>query len=89
MFAGGGFIKKGFEDVTKWFPIKDYRENEIYLKNGKKVLAFKVEPINFKLKSLNEQEVILSKYKNCLKAIRNWYAGFNSNWSSGFGEALF
>ena len=71
MCAGGDFIKKEYQDITKWFPVKDYKENEIFIKNSKSVLIYKVEPINFKLKSINEQEIILAKYRNLLKAMRN------------------
>lgn len=40
----------------------------MYSKDGKNFKILKVEPINFKLKSLSEQQVILEAYKNFLKS---------------------
>ena len=61
-------MKPKYQSIQKWFPIKTYQNNHITLKNGKDVQIFSVEPMNFSLKSSQEQEKILKQYQNCLKA---------------------
>ena len=41
--------------------------NQVFLKNGKSVFLYQVEPCNFLLKSSQEQEAILEAYQNCIK----------------------
>ena len=68
IYLGGVFIEKAiYKDIKDWFPIKSIKENTIYLKNGKSINLFKIEPINFKLKSDLEQIAILEAYKHFLK----------------------
>jgi hypothetical protein len=65
---GGAIIKKDkYKNIKDWFPIKKVNDNKIYTKDGKKVEIFKVQPINFKLKSNSEKNIILSAYKQFLK----------------------
>lgn len=61
-------IKKvEYKDIKEWIPIKNIKDNAIYLKNGSSIKLFKVEPINFNLKSEGEQISILEAYKRFLK----------------------
>lgn len=59
--------KNKYIDVEKWVPIKEIKNNMIILKNGEKARLFKIEPINFELKSESEQISILEAYKVFLK----------------------
>ena len=59
--------KETFGSVQEWLPIKSIKNNKIVLKDGSEVAVFKVEPINFKLKSQLEQMAILEGYKYFLK----------------------
>lgn len=68
IFGGDANIEKSkYGDVQKWLPIKDIKNNIIVAKGGEKVKLFKVEPINFELKSEGEQRNILESYKAFLK----------------------
>lgn len=68
MLLGGVFIEKvKYKNIKDWFPIKSIRDNLVYLKDGTSVMIFKVEPINFKLKSDTEKRAILESYKQFLK----------------------
>lgn len=42
-------------------------DDGIVLRNGKEITILKVEPINFRLKSQSEQNMIIEAYKYCLK----------------------
>ena len=68
VYLGGVFIEKTlYKNIKDWFPIKSIKDNLIYTKDGKSVKLFKVEPINFKLKSDSEKQAILESYKQFLK----------------------
>lgn len=47
--------------------IQEIKNNEIILTNEDRLVIMRVEPINFKLKSVSEQEAILEAYKTFLK----------------------
>ena len=55
------------EDISMLIPIEKIKKGEIILKDGRKLLMFKVEPTNFKLKTNMEQQSILEGYKMFLK----------------------
>lgn len=68
ILLGGVFIEKvRYKNIKDWFPIKNIKDNVIYLKDGSNVKIFRVEPINFKLKSDMEKRAILESYKQFLK----------------------
>lgn len=68
IFLGGVSIDKTkYKNIKDWFLIKNVKENIIYLKDGSSFMIFKVEPINFKLKSDGEKMAILEMYKQFLK----------------------
>lgn len=56
-----------FGSIQEWMPVKTIKNNMIVLKNGVEVAVFRVEPINFKLKSKLEQMAVLEGYKYFLK----------------------
>lgn len=60
-------IKNKYGDINKWFPIKSIKDGFICLENTVKLKLFKIEPVNFELKSEREQINILENYKNFLK----------------------
>ena len=64
---GGCILKRRCQDIKEWFPIKTYKNNQIFLKNGKSVYLYQVTPSSFHLKSSREQEIILEAYQNCIK----------------------
>lgn len=67
-FSGGVIIEKvKYKNIKDWFPIKEINNNTICTKDGKSTRIFKVEPINFKLKSDGEKRAILEAYKQFLK----------------------
>lgn len=53
--------------IEEIIPIENIEDNEVTLKNGKRISILKVEPINFNLKSSTEQNLILESYKKFLK----------------------
>ena len=60
-------MRQKCRDIKEWFPIKSYKNNQIFLKNGKSVYLYQVMPRSFHLKSSQEQEIILEAYQNCIK----------------------
>lgn len=68
VFGGDFTIKNKYGDIKTWIPIKSIKDDAICLKNGRKVKLFKIEPINFELKSEREQINILEMYKLFLKS---------------------
>ena len=61
------FIKTEYLSITKWFPVQKYHQNKIVLKNQNEVYVYRVQPINFSLKSLQEQKMILKAFQQELK----------------------
>ncbi len=60
--------KKEYKNIKDWIPIKNIRDDTIYLKNNTAVKLFKINPINFHLKTDTEKIITLEKYKRFLKA---------------------
>lgn len=54
-------------DVQNLIPIEKISDEKIFLKDKKIVSIYKVEPTNFKLKTLLEQQAILEGYRLFLK----------------------
>ncbi len=54
-------------DIKSLIPIREIGNGIIKLNSGKKIIVFKVEPTNFKLKTNLEQNAILNGYKLFLK----------------------
>lgn len=54
-------------DIQELIPIQKIDNGSLILKNQKRVTVFKVEPTNFRLKTILEQEAILEDYKLFLK----------------------
>ena len=61
------FIFEKEKEMKEGFPIKEIKNDKVFLKNGEELTIFKVEPINFKLKSSSEQSAILNAYESFLK----------------------
>ena len=71
--VGGVIIEStNYKNIKDWFPIKNIKHNNIYTKDGKCLNVFKVEPINFRLKTDHEKYAILESYKQFLK-LCNFY----------------
>lgn len=61
-------IKKcEYKNIKEWMPIKNIKEDSVYLKDKNKIKLIKVNPINFSLKSEIEQINVLERYKQFLK----------------------
>ena len=54
--------------TQKWVPVERIKDGVIKLKAGDYIKIIEVTPVNFKLKSLQEQRAILLEYKAFLKA---------------------
>ena len=54
-------------DIQELIPIQKIDNGSLILKTQKRVTVFKVEPTNFRLKTILEQEAILEDYKLFLK----------------------
>jgi len=54
------------KSIKTWFKIKNVEKGIIEMKDGTLCKVIEVYPINFSLKSANEQESILYEYKNFL-----------------------
>jgi len=54
--------------TQRWIPVEDIRDGVVKLKTDDYIKMIEVIPVNFKLKSLNEQRAILMQYKSFLKA---------------------
>lgn len=54
--------------TQRWVPVEDIRDGIVKLKTGDYVKIIEVMPVNFKLKSIQEQRAILLEYKSFLKA---------------------
>lgn len=55
------------DDLCSLIPIQKIENGNLFLKDDKKISVFKIEPTNFKLKTVLEQEAILEGYKLFLK----------------------
>lgn len=55
------------DDLCSLIPIQKIENGNLFLKDDKKISIFKIEPTNFKLKTVLEQEAILEGYKLFLK----------------------
>ncbi len=59
--------KVSLKNIKEYLPIKSIKDNLIYLKNNERIKLFKIEPINFNLKTENERIILLQNYKQFLK----------------------
>lgn len=56
--------------VQKWVPVEDLKDGIVKLNTGDYIKIIEILPVNFKLKSIQEQKAILMGYKAFLKACR-------------------
>lgn len=59
---------QSFQD---WLKILEIKNNKIILESGRTLILLRVLPVNFKLKSVLEQNSILNSYKNFLKNLNS------------------
>ena len=60
--------KPAIATTQRWIPVEEIRDGVVKLKTESYIKIIEVIPVNFKLKSLNEQRAILMQYKSFLKA---------------------
>lgn len=67
MILGAKKITNKYEDIATLIPIENISDGIVSLKNGKKIMILQIEPTNFKLKTILEQNAILEGYRLFLK----------------------